>query len=349
MIVNLIIRIFEKHRKMVSFHNSGFLAVSQKYIHFRNVLKSIMFVNTILTVYKLQQEHTYTVRFHFISHHCILRENLLETGEVTIVIKKFYSFQTARVTTRTIPGLCRIHPRTVRNRLREHHIRPRWPCVRTLLLPRHRAECLRWSRAHLTWRLKEWDALLFSDESRFSLDHQMVGLWCTAGWASATNMHAFDRDVRLAVGVWWCGVAFQPIAGHPWSLLMAVWMHTTTWRRLLDHTCCPPSVVREGTWPFSRTMLDHTLRVSSWIFSEMRMCWWWLGPRCPPIRRQSSRCGTKWTDGWDNDQTSPSWCKDLAKPCKKFGKKSHKHSASVSGMCQCARWSDTILTAWTVV
>ena len=33
----------------------------------------------------------------------------------------------------------------------------------------------------------------------------MVGLWCTAGWASATKMHAFDRDVHLAVGVWWCG------------------------------------------------------------------------------------------------------------------------------------------------
>ena len=80
-------------------------------------------------------------------------------------------FQTAGVTARTIPGLCRIHPRTVRNCLGEHHIHPRRPCVRTLLLPRHRAECLRWSRAHLTWRLKEWEALLFSDESQFSLDH----------------------------------------------------------------------------------------------------------------------------------------------------------------------------------
>ena len=43
---------------------------------------------------------------------------------------------------------------------------------------------------------------------------QMIGLWCTAGWASATKLHAFDRDVCLAVGVWWCGVASQPMAGH---------------------------------------------------------------------------------------------------------------------------------------
>ena len=76
----------------------------------------------------------------------------------------------ASVTARTIPGLRRIHPRTVRNRLREHHIRLRRPCVRTLLLPRHRVERLRWSRAHLRWRLREWEAVLFSDESRFSLD-----------------------------------------------------------------------------------------------------------------------------------------------------------------------------------
>ena len=80
-------------------------------------------------------------------------------------------FQVASGTARTIPGLRPIHPRTVRNRLQEHHIRPRQPCVRTLLLPRHRAERLRWSRAHLSWRLREWEAVLFSDESRFSLDN----------------------------------------------------------------------------------------------------------------------------------------------------------------------------------
>ena len=79
--------------------------------------------------------------------------------------------QTASVTARTIPGLRRIHTRTVRNRLREHHIRLPRPCVRTLLLPHHCAERLRWSRAHRRSRLREWEAVLFSDESRSSLDH----------------------------------------------------------------------------------------------------------------------------------------------------------------------------------
>ena len=70
--------------------------------------------------------------------------------------------QTASVTARIIPGLRRIHPRTGCNHLREHHIRPRRPSVRTLLLPRHRAERLWWSRAHLRWRLREWEAVLRS-------------------------------------------------------------------------------------------------------------------------------------------------------------------------------------------
>ena len=44
---------------------------------------------------------------------------------------------------------------------------------------------------------------------------QMVGLWCTAGWASATKMHAFDRDERLAVGVWWWGWHLSPWQDTP--------------------------------------------------------------------------------------------------------------------------------------
>ena len=239
-------------------------------------------------------------------------------------------FQTASVTAGTILGLRRIHPRTMRNRFLEHHFLSPLPpvdpayarfCCHAIVLNVYSGHVPIWGGV---WE----NGKLYCSQKNFDLVWiiQMVGLWCTAGRVSATKMHAFDRDVRLAVGVWWCGVASQPMAGHPWSLLMAIWMHTTTWRRLLDRTCCPSSVVREGTWPFGRTMLDHTLRVSSWIFSDMRMCWWWLGPRCAPISRQSSTCGTKWIDGWDNDQISPSRCKGLANPCMKSGKKSHKHS-----------------------
>ena len=184
----------------------------------------------------------------------------------------------------------------------------------------------------------------------------MVGLWCATGWASATKMHAFDRDVCLAVGVWWCGVASQPMAGHPWSLLMAIWIHTATWRRLLDRTCCPWSVVREGTWPFSRTMPDYT-HVSSWIFSDMRMCCWLLGPGCPRFVANRARVGrngqTVETTTKPAHHAITTWrspARSLARyptsiPCQPSG----INEASVSGMCQCARWSHTLLTVWTVV
>jgi transposase len=53
-------------------------------------------------------------------------------------------FQTSNLTARSIPGLRLINSRTVRNKLREHNIRPRRPAIRPILLPRHRAARLTW-------------------------------------------------------------------------------------------------------------------------------------------------------------------------------------------------------------
>ena len=46
--------------------------------------------------------------------------------------------RTATLTARSIPGLRRISPRTLRNRLRERGIRPRRPAIRPVLQQRHR-------------------------------------------------------------------------------------------------------------------------------------------------------------------------------------------------------------------
>ena len=59
-------------------------------------------------------------------------------------------YQTAEATAQNIPGLRRVSGRTVRDHLRAHGIRPRRPCVRRLLLPRHRRERLQWSQNHQT-------------------------------------------------------------------------------------------------------------------------------------------------------------------------------------------------------
>ena len=127
-------------------------------------------------------------------------------------------FQMASVTVRTIPGLRRIHPRTVRNRLHEHYIRPRRPCVRTPLLPLHHAERLRWSRAHLRWRLREWKAVLFSDESRFSLDHSdgRINGVLQGGRVLSRCMHSTETCVWRweCDGVGWYLSPWQDIPCH---------------------------------------------------------------------------------------------------------------------------------------
>ena len=79
-------------------------------------------------------------------------------------------FQTASLTSRNIPGLRNIHPRTVRNRLREHGIRPRRPAIRPVLQQRHRQARLAWCRRHIRYTQREWTGILFTDESRFHLD-----------------------------------------------------------------------------------------------------------------------------------------------------------------------------------
>ena len=69
-------------------------------------------------------------------------------------------FQTASLTTHSIPGLWRISTRTVRNRLHEHSIRPWSPAVRPILLPHHRLARLAWCRQRLTFRRQDLTAIL---------------------------------------------------------------------------------------------------------------------------------------------------------------------------------------------
>ena len=57
-------------------------------------------------------------------------------------------YQSAEATAQIIPGRCRVSGRTVQNRLRAHGIRPHRPCVRPLLLLRHRRARLQWSQNH---------------------------------------------------------------------------------------------------------------------------------------------------------------------------------------------------------
>ena len=64
----------------------------------------------------------------------------------------------------------RISAQTVINRLKDQGIRPRRPYVGPQLLPRHRRARLQWCRDHLAWQARQWNRVLFTDESRFTLE-----------------------------------------------------------------------------------------------------------------------------------------------------------------------------------
>ena len=82
-------------------------------------------------------------------------------------------FQTATETALNTPGTHnnRIHPQTVRNRLRDIGLRVRRPYVGIPLTVRRRAIRLNWLERHrpVNFPRQQWRNLLFSDESRFSL------------------------------------------------------------------------------------------------------------------------------------------------------------------------------------
>jgi hypothetical protein len=77
-------------------------------------------------------------------------------------------FRTSSLTARSIPGLRPINSRTVRNRVRDHHVRPRRPAIRQIVLPR-----LTWCRQVVTYMTRStWSSvvLLECDVVRLSVD-----------------------------------------------------------------------------------------------------------------------------------------------------------------------------------
>lgn len=80
-------------------------------------------------------------------------------------------FMPAVVTARNTPGTHnnRISAQTVINRLRERGIRARRPYNGQVLTQRHRRQRLQWARRHHRLTMRDWQRVLFSDESRFTL------------------------------------------------------------------------------------------------------------------------------------------------------------------------------------
>ncbi|GFU52654.1 transposable element Tcb2 transposase [Trichonephila clavipes] len=103
----------------------------------------------------------------------------------------------------------RVSSQTVRNRLHEGWLYARRRMVCIPLTPRHRAARRRWAAEHRDWEQNDWSQVLFTDESRFSLecDTRHVLVWRDRG---TRNNAAFVRErsqYRRAGWMVWGGIS----------------------------------------------------------------------------------------------------------------------------------------------
>lgn len=82
--------------------------------------------------------------------------------------QRFVTARTLQTQLRDATGL-QVCGETVRQRLREHNLRPRIAARGPALTRDHRRARLNFAREHLNWLEAEWQQVLFTDESRFCL------------------------------------------------------------------------------------------------------------------------------------------------------------------------------------
>ena len=115
-----------------------------------------------------------------------------------------------------------IGAQTVINRLRAHGIRPRRTYVGPQLLKIHRRARLQWCRAHVRWQAGQWKQVLFSDESRFTLERSN-GLARVYRRSGERYTDACDKQTDRFRGGWvmvWAVINNN--RKHTWSLLMEI-------------------------------------------------------------------------------------------------------------------------------
>lgn len=113
----------------------------------------------------------------------------------------------------------RVTAQTIRNRLRTARLHARRPYRGPILTQLHRRQRLRWAQRHLRWTQRDWNRVVFSDESRFALHFAdgRVRVWRRRGERNAQCcVQEVDRFGGGTVMVWG---AFN---GHARSRLIVV-------------------------------------------------------------------------------------------------------------------------------
>ncbi|GFV77950.1 transposable element Tcb2 transposase [Trichonephila clavipes] len=93
-----------------------------------------------------------------------------------------------------------VSTQTARNQLNGVGLYARRPMVCVRLTSRHRHDRREWATEHVNWRRNEWSNVLFSDESRFSVnsDNRRIFIWWDRG--SRNNPAFMHESVRCGGG-----------------------------------------------------------------------------------------------------------------------------------------------------
>ena len=102
------------------------------------------------------------------------RPRVLQAGDdrfvrLTVLRNRFQPASRIRALLRNTRNI-NVSTQTVRNRLHRLGLKARRPQIGIVLPPRNRQLRLRWARTHIRWTNRQWQNVIFSDESRFSLD-----------------------------------------------------------------------------------------------------------------------------------------------------------------------------------
>ncbi|GFW58458.1 HTH_Tnp_Tc3_2 domain-containing protein [Trichonephila clavipes] len=133
----------------------------------------------------------------------------------------FLALSARRRRTTTVPQLVadhfqasgrRISATTVRNRLHNAGLYARRPVVCVSLNGRQRRNRLCWAREHVSWTQQQWTSVLFTDESRFTMESDSGHLLIWRNSALDTINPTLLKDTVIEVVESWFGQGSRSVA-----------------------------------------------------------------------------------------------------------------------------------------
>ena len=105
---------------------------------------------------------------------------------------------------------------TIRNRLHARNLRARCPVVRQPLTRQHRIARRQWALVHRRWTRAEWRMVMFSDESRYNLDHHVgrIRVWRRPSERYLLHLVLPHMKGGVVAQLW-----FGPVFGVPGELI----------------------------------------------------------------------------------------------------------------------------------